>query len=97
MRSLFLTRDALDNGVTMSMLKWGVVTGRWRRLGHGVYAEGPEEPTDVDLARARVLTRGGEAARGLLAGVLHGLDSVSFRETPTRHQRLQLARHGRTD
>jgi len=54
-----------------------------------VYAEGPEEPTDVDLARARVLTRGGEAARGLLAGVLHGLDSVSFRETPTRHQRIE--------
>jgi hypothetical protein len=88
MRRLFLTRDALDDGVTMSMLKWGVVTGRWRRLGHGVYAEGPEEPSDLDLARARVLTRG-DAARGLLAGVLHGLDSVSFRETPARLQRLE--------
>jgi hypothetical protein len=53
-----------------------------------VYAEGPEEPSDIDRARARVLVRSGDAARGHLAGVLHGLDSVSFDAGPARHQRL---------
>jgi hypothetical protein len=41
----------------------------------------------LDWARANVLRRGVEA-RGSLAGVLHGLDSVWLRGRPTRRDRL---------
>jgi len=47
-----------------------------------VYGVGPDEPSDLDWARADVL-RGGVAC-GLLAGVLYRLDSVEVRERPRR-------------
>lgn len=49
--------------------------------------EGPEEPSPLDRARADVL-RSGREARGALAGVLHGLDSVVLDGRPTRWGRL---------
>ncbi|HUQ62207.1 MAG TPA: hypothetical protein VM121_00445 [Acidimicrobiales bacterium] len=44
---------------------------------------GPEDPTNLDVARARVLACDG-VARGHLAAVLYGLDSVSLDARPTR-------------
>lgn len=77
MRRLFTTEEALDRGLTMSALRWGQRTGAWRRVERGVYAEGPEDPTPLDRARAALVKTGGVAC-GTLAGELHGLDSVTF-------------------
>src|SRR4051794_38163207 len=72
-RRLFKS-DALDREV----LRWGERKGRWRRIARGVYGDGPEDPTPLDLALA-VLVRTGGVAGGHLAGVLYGLDSVRLR------------------
>lgn len=83
MRRLFTTEEARVRGVTMSALVWGERTGRWRRVVRGVYAEGAEDVSVLDHARAVVLARRG-VARGTLAGVLHGLDSVRLDDRPVR-------------
>ena len=83
MRQLFTTKDALERGVTPRAVRWGVQSGRWCRVERGVYAEGPEPPSALDRARARVLASGG-VSRGNLAGVLHKLDSVQLDDRPTR-------------
>jgi hypothetical protein len=75
-RRLFTTAEARALGRTIDELRWGDRTGRWRRIERGVYGDGPEEPTALDRARAGVLASGG-AARGRLAGVLLGLDSIT--------------------
>lgn len=75
MRRLFTPAQAIDEGLTRSALRWGERQGRWRRIDRAVWGEGPERPDDLDAARARVLAAGG-VARGRLAGVLHGRDSV---------------------
>jgi Transcriptional regulator, AbiEi antitoxin len=77
MRRLFTTEEALARGLTMSALRWGQRTGAWRRVERGVYAEGPDDPTALDRARAALVKTGGVACR-TLAGELHGLDSVTF-------------------
>ena len=51
------------------------MTGRWRRIDRCVWAEGPDEPSQLDRARAAVLATGGVASHHL-AAVLHDLDSV---------------------
>src|SRR5437868_2372805 len=89
MRRLFTADEA---GLTTSTLRWGERTGKWRRLACQVYADGPAPASPLDLARASILARG-LVARDNLAGVVHGLDAVSFRECPTRrylppHQRI---------
>ena len=56
MRRLFTTEDAYERGLTQSALRWGERAGRWRRVDRGVYAEGPEDPTPLDRARAAVTT-----------------------------------------
>ena len=76
MRRLFTVEDASTCGLTRGALRWGERRGRWRRVDYGVYAEGPDEPDAVDLARARVLAAGGVAS-GRLAALLHGLDGVT--------------------
>lgn len=58
-------------------LRWGEQKGRWRRADRGVYAEGSEELSQLDRARAAVVATGGVASHHL-AGVLHGLDSVGL-------------------
>jgi very-short-patch-repair endonuclease len=70
MRHLFL-----GDGLTESQLRWGELTGRWRRIDRCVWAEGPDEPSQLDRARAAVLATGGVASHHL-AGLLHDLDSV---------------------
>ena len=62
-------------GVTRSALRWGARNGRWQRIDRGIWAEGPEEVSSLDRARAGVMATGGVASHHL-AGVLHGLDSV---------------------
>ena len=78
MRELFTTAQAHDRGISPKALRHGERTGRWRRVGRGVYAVGPEEPTDLERALASVVATGGTAC-GRLAGVLHGLDGVALR------------------
>lgn len=75
MRRLFTTAEAVSGGLTSAALRWGDRTGRWRRVGRGVYADGPDEPSALDWARADVLRADGFAV-GVLAGVLHGLDGL---------------------
>jgi very-short-patch-repair endonuclease len=88
MRRLFTTRDALARGVTEEALRWGEQTGRWRRIVHGVYGEGPDDPTPFDRACALVLRCDGVAS-GRLAGVLLDLDSVVLDgSSPVRRRRL---------
>lgn len=70
MRRLFTSDE-----VTEGTLRWGERTGRWRRADRGVWAEGPEEVSQFDRARAAVMATGGVASHHL-AGVLYGLDSV---------------------
>ena len=66
-----------DIGLTRSALRWAERNGHWQRLERGVWAQGPDEPTRLDRARAAVLATGGVASHHL-AGVLHGLDSVDL-------------------
>jgi hypothetical protein len=88
MRRLFTTEEALARGLTIATLKWGARTGRWRRICKGVYGVGPDEPTNLDRARGRVLVHKDGVASGGLAGVLHGLDSVELDDHPVRRRRL---------
>jgi hypothetical protein len=69
-----------DIGLTRAALRWAERNGQWQRLERGVWAEGPDEPSQLDRARAAVLATGGVASHNL-AGVLHGLDSVDLRGT----------------
>ena len=83
MRRLFTTAEAHAQGISRNALAWGVRMGRWHRIERGIYADGPERPSALDRARARVLASGG-VSRGNLAGGLHKLDSVQLDERPTR-------------
>ena len=101
MRRLFTTEDALREGVTASALRWGERTDRWRRVDRGVWAEGPENPSPLDQARAGVLAVRGVAC-GRLAGVLLDLDGVDFRGfeavvAPNRSGRRSGLRRRRLD
>jgi hypothetical protein len=84
MRQLFTTDEVRS---TPDALRWAVEKERIRSVGRGVYAVGAKPLTALDWARAAVLRCGGEA-RGNLAGVLHGLDSVRLEGRPTRRDRL---------
>src|SRR5688572_13117907 len=55
MRHLFTTAEARAAGLTDAALWWGEAHGRWRRVQRGVHADGPDDPTPLDAARARVL------------------------------------------
>ena len=76
-------------GVTRDELRWGEHTGRWRRIARGVYREGPEPATALEVALAPFV-RTGEVVGGALAGVLLGLDSV--RVEPVRRRPRSLNR-----
>ena len=80
MRRVF---TAEESGRSRPTLRWGVRAGKWQRLEREVYLDGPDPPDTFDRARARVLAAK-TAARGTLAGVLHGLDSVTLDDWPTR-------------
>ena len=84
MRRLF---TSAESGKSSHALKWAVHAGAAVRVRRGVYAEGPEPPTALDRERAQVLAADGEA-RGALAGVLLGLDSVALDGMPMRKGRL---------
>lgn len=75
MRNLF---TAAESGLTSSALRWGERQGRWRRVIRGVYIEGGEEPTEVEVAAAEIVRVDG-VANGRLAAVLHNFDGVWIR------------------
>lgn len=77
MRELFTTRQAYERGISPKALRHGERSGRWTRVVRGVYAAGPQDPTEIDRALARVVATGGTAC-GPLAGVIHGLDGVAL-------------------
>lgn len=87
MRRLFTTEQARRDGISQAARRWGVRTGSWRRVRKGIYAYGSEEPTVVDIRRARVMALGG-VADGHLAGVIHGLDGIVLDDRPPRRRRL---------
>lgn len=87
MRAMFTTAQALAGGLTEEALRWRERQGECRRIIHGVYGEGADEPTDLDRAVAAVV-RGDTVARGGLAGVLHGFDGVALDDRPTRRGQL---------
>ena len=72
---------------TRDALRWAKVTGRIQSVVWGVYVVGGADVSELDRARAKVI-RCGREARGHLAGVLHGLDSVSLDDRPTRRTQL---------
>lgn len=76
MRRLFTLEEAIAGGLTRSALRWGERRGQWRRIDFAVFADGPDDPSALDAARARVLAAGGVAS-GRLAALLHGLDGVA--------------------
>ena len=80
MRRIFTTEQT---DLTRSELRWGERKGKWVRLQRGVYVEGADRPEPIDFARAKVLAAH-TVARGTLAGVLRGLDSVTLDNRPTR-------------
>ena len=88
MRRLFLGESS---GLSSSALRWGEAHRSWRRIQRGVYAEGPEDPSELDLERAQVVACDG-VARGGLAGVLLGLDSVELDGRPLRRDAVPLDR-----
>jgi len=79
------------SGLTREQLRWALRVGRCQRAAYGVYAEGPQPVTALDRERAIVVARQ-TAARGGLAGILHGLDSVEVDGRPTRRQPLPAHR-----
>jgi len=86
-RRLYTMEQARAEGRTESEIRWAVRAGRARQIIHGVYGDGGELPTRFDKACAAVLRSDGDA-RGHLAGVLHGLDSVPLGASPPRRRRL---------
>jgi hypothetical protein len=68
---------SVESGLTPAALRWGEEKGRWRRADVGVWVDGPDEPSQLDRARAAVVATGGVASHHL-AGVLYGLDSVNL-------------------
>ena len=91
MRRLFTTDEARRCGLSSDALRWGDRVGRWRRIERGVYGDGPEPPTRLDQARARVMATDAVAS-GSLAAVLHGLDGVTLDRRPTRRRILKPGR-----
>ncbi|HVE93408.1 MAG TPA: type IV toxin-antitoxin system AbiEi family antitoxin domain-containing protein, partial [Acidimicrobiales bacterium] len=77
MRVLRTVAELNERGWNRDYLRRGERHGRWRRIVKGVYGEGPEPPSPLDVARATAYAVSGVGARGL-AGVLLGLDSVTL-------------------
>jgi hypothetical protein len=91
MRRMFTTREALARGMTEAELRWGVRTGRWSRVRHGVLIDGPEPPTALERRAADVLASDGVGS-GHLAAVLHGFDGVALDGHPIRRRDLPTDR-----
>src|SRR5579864_3967496 len=76
-RRLYTLSDLSRRGVTRFALQRGEQQGRWRKVDTDVYAEGPDDPSPLDKARAAVIATGGIAC-GTFAGWLLRLDGVAF-------------------
>lgn len=87
-RRLFTKSDWLARGRSEKQLRWRLKTKQCVRVVHGVYADGPEEPDALTVARASVLAAD-SFAHGIVAGRLHRLDAVD------EHQPIHTRRRGR--
>ena len=74
LRQLLTTEEL---GLTRSALRWAEQHGRLQRVDRGIWVEGPEPVTELDVARAAVLATAAVASHHL-AGVLYRLDSVTL-------------------
>lgn len=77
MRVLRTVKELSERGWNREYLRRGQRHGRWRLIVKGVYGDGPEPPSPLDVARATAYAVGGVAA-SRLAGVLLQLDSVTL-------------------
>jgi hypothetical protein len=76
-RRPFTTAQARANGLTKDALRWAVRGGDIQRIERGVYVKSREPVTAMEYALAILILTGGTASRSL-AGILHGLDSVTL-------------------
>jgi len=65
MRRLFTAEEASRRGITRAALRWGVQSGRWRKVDRGVFVVGAGDPTPLERAVAAVLSTGGVASDAL--------------------------------
>jgi hypothetical protein len=77
MRRIFTTQMAYAEGLSKEALRWKVATGTVIRISRGVFIDGPDRPSHLEVALASVVVTGGIAC-GTLAARLHGLDSVEL-------------------
>ena len=63
------------SGHSQSTLRWGEAAGRWRRIVKGVYGDGADDPSELDIAVAEGVRTGAEVT-GRAAAMLHGFDGV---------------------
>lgn len=75
LRKLFTTAQFLVDGRTRGDLRWGEHLRLWRHVIWGVWGEGAEDPTPLDVARAHLLRRS-TPAWGIVAGQIYGLDGL---------------------
>jgi very-short-patch-repair endonuclease len=76
-RRLFTASELQSLGWSHDAIRWGLRVGRWRRVEHGIYAEGSADPTRFDHARAALVATGGVAS-GTMAGAILRLDAVQY-------------------
>ena len=76
MRRIFTTTEAIADGLTVDALRWGLRAGKWVRGGRGVFLDGPEEPTALELAAASAYVSGGMVSE-TAAGALLGFDGIA--------------------
>lgn len=74
-RRLRTYQELLADGRTRGELRYGRDSGKFLRVVHNVYIEGPAPPSDFDVALAHMFRRG-VPAWGLVAGRVYDLDAV---------------------
>jgi hypothetical protein len=85
-RRLFTFEELLAEGRTRGELRYGKDRDLFVRVITGIYAEGPDLPTEFDQALARMI-HAGVPAWGLVAGRLYDLDAVHDLEPPPAKRR----------
>lgn len=91
LRKLFTTKQFFASGRTRGELRAAELRLECRQIIRGVYGEGPDDPTPLDIARAELLRRGVPAG-GVIAGRVYGLDAKDDMDLPEigRHRGFGL-------
>jgi hypothetical protein len=74
MRQLYTTKQLHAAGKTRAAIRWAEKQGRLRLICRGVWAEGPDDPCELDRVRADLLASDGVAC-DTLAAFFHQLDA----------------------